>query len=622
MDSQSHLPRSRAPAPRAPPRRSPGPQAPAALRRQASLPCRPRPHLAPRRQAHPLLRVRRGRASSRSDGAPPEVATRRQAAFEALARDYAHRFADTIALKAEIKDAISDLQFTDAYRVPYQYSRLVRERLGGGALLQSSSGVVPHRRRRQPLLRPRRLLRRQPVRLRLLQGLHRARRGTRARSRSRARRLPSGDRLQRARGCARSRASTRSRSTCPAPRRSCRRCGSPAITRARGALVRFCGAYHGWWGDVQPGVGNPVPAGETYTLADMSETTLRVLRDAAATSPACSSIPSQAMHPNASAPRRLRARRQLAPRRLRSGGLRASGCGSCARSAPSAASSCIFDEIFVGFRLAPGGAQEYFGVRADMVTYGKTLGGGLPVGVVCGRQRPHEALSRRPPGRRLLRARHVQRPPLRDGGDARVPAAARDARDQGALRGPRRDLERTRRRAQSPARGQGPAGPGREHVHHLDGLLHQPVPLQLDVPVLPAPRGPGPELGRHRPPDLQPQLHGRGFRGGGGALRRPRPRPWRRTAGGGRRRTPPQAGRRSSASCSTRCSIMACRACSALAPRPPDALLPSASASAPIPRKSRRRCPSTAEFSADALPRSSDRSARRAADGTATCSRA
>ena len=46
----------------------------------------------------------------------------------------------------------------------------------------------------------------------------------------------------------------------------------------------------------------------------------------------------------------------------------------------------IFDEVFVGFRLAPGGAQEYFGVHADMVTYGKTLGGGLPVGVVCGRR--------------------------------------------------------------------------------------------------------------------------------------------------------------------------------------------------------------------------------------------
>jgi glutamate-1-semialdehyde 2,1-aminomutase len=45
----------------------------------------------------------------------------------------------------------------------------------------------------------------------------------------------------------------------------------------------------------------------------------------------------------------------------------------------------IFDEVFVGFRLAPGGAQEYFGVRADMVTYGKTVAGGLPVGVLCGR---------------------------------------------------------------------------------------------------------------------------------------------------------------------------------------------------------------------------------------------
>jgi glutamate-1-semialdehyde 2,1-aminomutase len=46
----------------------------------------------------------------------------------------------------------------------------------------------------------------------------------------------------------------------------------------------------------------------------------------------------------------------------------------------------ILDEVFVGFRLAPGGAQEFFGIRADMVTYGKTLGGGLPIGVVCGRK--------------------------------------------------------------------------------------------------------------------------------------------------------------------------------------------------------------------------------------------
>jgi glutamate-1-semialdehyde 2,1-aminomutase len=45
----------------------------------------------------------------------------------------------------------------------------------------------------------------------------------------------------------------------------------------------------------------------------------------------------------------------------------------------------IFDEVFVGFRLAPGGAKDYFGVQPDLITYGKTLGGGLPVGVVCGR---------------------------------------------------------------------------------------------------------------------------------------------------------------------------------------------------------------------------------------------
>jgi glutamate-1-semialdehyde 2,1-aminomutase len=45
----------------------------------------------------------------------------------------------------------------------------------------------------------------------------------------------------------------------------------------------------------------------------------------------------------------------------------------------------ILDDVFLGFRLAPGGSQEYFGVKADMVTYGKTLAGGWPVGALCGR---------------------------------------------------------------------------------------------------------------------------------------------------------------------------------------------------------------------------------------------
>jgi acyl transferase domain-containing protein/glutamate-1-semialdehyde aminotransferase len=47
----------------------------------------------------------------------------------------------------------------------------------------------------------------------------------------------------------------------------------------------------------------------------------------------------------------------------------------------------IFDEIITGFRVAPGGAQEWSGVRADLVTYGKALGGGLPIGVVAGQRR-------------------------------------------------------------------------------------------------------------------------------------------------------------------------------------------------------------------------------------------
>jgi iturin family lipopeptide synthetase A len=44
----------------------------------------------------------------------------------------------------------------------------------------------------------------------------------------------------------------------------------------------------------------------------------------------------------------------------------------------------IFDEVLLGFRIAPGGAQSWFGIQADLVTYGKLLGGGLPIGAVGG----------------------------------------------------------------------------------------------------------------------------------------------------------------------------------------------------------------------------------------------
>jgi glutamate-1-semialdehyde 2,1-aminomutase len=149
-------------------------------------------------------------------------------------------------------------------------------------------------------------------------------------------------------------------------------------------LVRFCGAYHGWWGDVQPGVGNPLPANDTYTLADMSENALDVLRTRRDI--ACVLVnPLQALHPNGAAP----ADTSLVD------GARSTSFDKAAYIAwlEKLREVCtergivlIFDEVFVGFRLAPGGAQEYFGVRADIVTYGKTLGGGFPVGVVCGRR--------------------------------------------------------------------------------------------------------------------------------------------------------------------------------------------------------------------------------------------
>ncbi|URZ07873.1 hybrid non-ribosomal peptide synthetase/type I polyketide synthase [Clostridium felsineum] len=45
----------------------------------------------------------------------------------------------------------------------------------------------------------------------------------------------------------------------------------------------------------------------------------------------------------------------------------------------------IFDEIITGFRISSGGAQEFFGVQADIVTYGKVIGGGMPIGVVSGK---------------------------------------------------------------------------------------------------------------------------------------------------------------------------------------------------------------------------------------------
>ena len=148
-------------------------------------------------------------------------------------------------------------------------------------------------------------------------------------------------------------------------------------------LVRFCGAYHGWWDGVQPGIGNRRSIDDVYTLADISEKTLKVLETR--NDIACVLInPMQAMHPNSDAPgdaTLINSERSIRfDRRHYTDWLR-SVRDVCSRRKIV----LIFDEVFTGFRLGYRGAQEYFGIQADMVTYGKTLGGGYPVGAVCGR---------------------------------------------------------------------------------------------------------------------------------------------------------------------------------------------------------------------------------------------
>ncbi|MFN0040300.1 MAG: aminotransferase class III-fold pyridoxal phosphate-dependent enzyme, partial [Burkholderiales bacterium] len=318
----------------------------------------------------------------RSDAAPDEVAARRRAGFARLAELFRQKFPRTRALTEEVEAGISDLQFTSRYRVPFQYGNYLRQHLRTGAFLESSSGVevadldgnrfydlagsygvnlfghdfykrcIAEGSARAAALGP------------VLGGYHPSVAGN-------VRRLREISGLDEV---------------------SFHMSGTEAVMQAvrlarfhtrRTHLVRFCGAYHGWWGSVQPGIGNPVTQRETYTLKDMHEDSLRVLRRRRDI--ACVLVnPLQALHPNSGAPsdgslvdsgRTAHFDREAYAawlRRLRE---------VCTQRGIV----LIFDEVFVGFRLAPGGAQEYFGVKADMVTYGKTLGGGLPVGVVCGR---------------------------------------------------------------------------------------------------------------------------------------------------------------------------------------------------------------------------------------------
>ena len=323
-----------------------------------------------------------------ADDAPAEVAAARRAGFMQLSQLFAQRFAKASALGREVARSVSDLQFTMRYRVPFQFGRLVREYLPGGTFLESSSGVTVTDVDGNRLFDVsgsygvnlfgydfyKECIERGTEKVRALGPVLGAYHPLVADNLRRLREISGLEEV------------------------SFHMSGTEAVMQAvrlaryhtrRRYLVRFCGAYHGWWGDVQPGVGNPLSPDATYTLRDMDAATLRVLRTRRDI--ACVLVnPVQSMHPNAAAP---------ADSALidsgRSAHFERAAYAAWLRELRAACSErgivLIFDEVFVGFRLARGGAQEYFGVRADLVTYGKSLGGGLPVGVVCG---PHDLMQR------------------------------------------------------------------------------------------------------------------------------------------------------------------------------------------------------------------------------------
>lgn len=318
------------------------------------------------------------------DNAPFEIQNLRCQAFFKLSEVLKARHPQSIHATAAARDNISDMQFISAYRVPFQFSPLVQEHLKVGSFLQSSTGVHVTDLDGQSFYD--------------LTGSYGVNvfgvdfyKKTMAEGIAKTQDL--GPVLGSYHPCTASNAE-RLKTISGMDEVSFHMSGTEAVMQAvrlaryhtqRKHIVRFCGAYHGWWEDVQPGPGNPMPPRETYTLSDMSERSLKVLRTRKDI--ACVLVnPLQALHPNANAPgdsTLVDSSRNAAYDRA----AYTEWLHKLRQVCTESGIVLIFDEVFLGFRLAKGGAQEYFGVQADMVTYGKTLGGGFPVGVVCGKRR-------------------------------------------------------------------------------------------------------------------------------------------------------------------------------------------------------------------------------------------
>lgn len=317
------------------------------------------------------------------DDAPQEIQSMRQKAFYTLAKTLQTRHRLSIEATAAAREDISDMQFIAAYRVPFQFSQLVRDNLKIGSFLHSAQGVQLTDLDGQVFYD--------------LTGSYGVN-------------VFGADfyKFTMAEGLARTEALgpvlgsyhpvvaknvTRLKALSGMDEVSFHMSGTEAVMQAvrlaryhtrRKNIVRFCGAYHGWWEDVQPGPGNPMPPRETYTLSDMSERSLDVLRNRKDI--ACVLInPLQALHINRNAPgdsTLVDSSRSAAYDRQ----AYAEWLKRLRQVCTDRGIVLIFDEVFLGFRLAAGGAQAYFDVQADLVTYGKTLGGGFPVGVVCGKK--------------------------------------------------------------------------------------------------------------------------------------------------------------------------------------------------------------------------------------------
>ena len=154
----------------------------------------------------------------------------------------------------------------------------------------------------------------------------------------------------------------------------------------RKLIVCFSGAYHGWWDGVQPGLGSERSLDDCLTLKDLHPASLAVIRRRAKEIAGVLVNPVQSFHPNAPPPSDAILLTSDVRQTQDSTSKYAQWLHQLREVCSASGIPLIFDEVYTGFRLAPGGAQEYFGVSADMVVYGKTVAGGMPIGVVCGKK--------------------------------------------------------------------------------------------------------------------------------------------------------------------------------------------------------------------------------------------